>query len=538
VSGPSRWPSTLVRRLVSRVSRAGRARRHLQLLIGELRQGATQDSQFDRAVRVATDLVALRPDHINLSMAVRAAWLAARADLAHPWAEALAAFSDPHTSDEKALISDISARSDLLRRASQSPSRREDEPKPRRVLNVLAFTLPYFTNGYAIRSHGLLRALMRRGWDMRPVARPGFPADSDPRWRDRDLPDVSEVDGVMYRLMAKPSRRETTHTGYLDTAVVKFKELIRRERPTLVHAASNHMTALPALIAAREMGVPFIYEVRGFWDMTRASSDPAFTGSSKHRHMQLLENAVCHHADRLLTLTTSMKRELVLRGCAKERIHVVHNAVDTATKSASHRDSVLVEALGLPADVPVIGYIGSFVDYEGLDDLIAAAGVLRDHGKAFRLLLVGDGIARERVLGLAFAAGLGDVVCATGRVAPSEVASYYSLIDVAVFPRKPWPVCELVSPLKPYEAMAFGKAVLVTGTEVLREMVDHERTGLICNKGDLEALVASLERLLDDSELRSRLGEQGRRWVNEQRSWDGSAHACESAYRAAAPLLV
>jgi glycosyltransferase involved in cell wall biosynthesis len=535
---PSRWPSTLVRRLVSRVSRAGRARRRLQLLIGELRRGATQDSQFDQAVREAKDLVALRPDRVNLSIAARAAWFAARADLAHPWAEALAAFPGPRTIEEKALISDISGRSELIRRAAQSSRRREDEPEQRRILNVLAFTLPYFTNGYAIRSHGLLRALMRRGWDMRPVARPGFPGDSGPGWRDRDLPDASEVEGVMYRLLAKPSRRETTHMGYLVEAVAKFKDLIVRERPALVHAASNYMTALPALIAAREMGIPFIYEVRGFWDMTRASSDPGFAGSSKHRHMQLLEDAVCRHADRLLTLTASMKLELVRRGCTRERIHVVHNAVDAAIQIASSRDSVRAEALGLPGDVPVIGYIGSFVDYEGLDDLVAAATVLRNRGKTFRLLLVGDGIARERVLGLAFAAGLGDLVYATGRVAPSEVPSYYSLIDVAAFPRKPWPVCELVSPLKPYEAMAFGKAVLVTGTEVLREMVDHERTGLVCAKGDLDALVDSLVRLLDDPALRSRLGGQARRWVIEERSWAGAARQCELAYQTAGPHLV
>jgi glycosyltransferase involved in cell wall biosynthesis len=169
--------------------------------------------------------------------------------------------------------------------------------------------------------------------------------------------------------------------------------------------------------------------------------------------------------------------------------------------------------------VPVIGYVGSFVDYEGLDDLVRAAAMMQAEGTDFRLLLVGDGTASEQVRDLIAATGLVDRTALPGRVPHEEVEGYYSLIDICPFPRKPLPVCEVVSPLKPFEALAMGKAVVASDVRALAEIVAHERTGLLFPKGNHEHLAASLTRLVQDPLLIKRLGRAGREWVIAERSW-------------------
>src|SRR5690606_1677461 len=105
--------------------------------------------------------------------------------------------------------------------------------------------------------------------------------------------------------------------------------------------------------------------------------------------------------------------------------------------------------------------------------------------------------------------------------------SHYSLIDIAPFPRKPLPVCEMVSPMKPLEAMAMKKAVLVSSVRALSEMVTHEHTGLIFEKGNVADFSQKLRQLIEQPDLRKRLGENGRIWVEQERTWlktGGKAH--------------
>ena len=291
------------------------------------------------------------------------------------------------------------------------------------------------------------------------------------------------------------------------------------------------MTGFPALIAARRCGVPFIYEARGFWEITRASREPAFRRSQQFRGMARLEAVCAREADAAITLTTAMKDELIARGVEEAQITLVHNSVDAARFLPQARDEALAERLGIPAGVPVIGYIGSHVIYEGLDDLIAACARLRAKGIDFRLLLVGDGKETPDLIYRAEKAGLGEAFIAPGRVPHEEVESYYSLVDIAPFPRKPWEVCEVVSPLKPFEAMAMEKAVLVSNVRALAEIVEHEERGLQFAKGSVQSLADALERLILDPALRARLGSEARRWVLENRTWDVAGARVADVYR-------
>ena len=400
-----------------------------------------------------------------------------------------------------------------------------------RVLNVLAFSLPYSSVGYATRSHGLAIGIKNAGWDIRPYTRPCFPYDSKPGLEGQTLPEQDDIDGITYRRIFDFERRGMNEVKYLQAAITCLARVIEKEQPEVVHAASNYITALPALIAARRLGVPFVYEIRGFWEVTRSSRDEAFENTPKYRFMQQFDSLVAQHADHVITITTAMKEELLARGVPAGKISIVFNSVDPARFVPRAPNKALADRLGIPEGVSVIGYVGSFVDYEGLDDLITAAAGLKQAGHDFRLLLVGDGMAFESLRELVHRLGLEDKTILTGRVPHEEVENYYSLVDIAPFPRKPWKVCELVSPLKPFEAMALEKAVVVSSTRALMEIVDHERNGLVFEKGNVDSLRNVLDVLIHQPEKRLNIGMAARKWISAERSWDRSGDIASNVYK-------
>lgn len=401
-----------------------------------------------------------------------------------------------------------------------------------RSVYFLHFSLPYVSVGYATRSHGLIAGMQAAGCDVRSYTRCGFPFDAKPELEGQQIPEFDVIDGIEYRRLLVGDRRGGTESEYLLACAEAYERVLREERPEVVHAASNYVTALPALLAARRLGLPFIYEIRGFWEITRASRDNDFENSTRYSLMRHFEGLVAKEADHVFTLTSAMKDELVRRGVRADKITLVHNGVDAERflPLAPRRD--LGERLGLPSNVPVIGYVGSFVDYEGLDDLIRACRLLVRRGADFRLLLVGDGAELASLRALVASEGVADRVLLTGRVPHEEVEAFYSLIDICPFPRKPWEVCEMVSPLKPFEAMAMRKAVVVSSTHALREIVQDGHTGLVFDKGSPEALADCLERLLLEPELRARLAETGRRWTLENRTWKEGGRIVVQGYRA------
>jgi glycosyltransferase involved in cell wall biosynthesis len=390
----------------------------------------------------------------------------------------------------------------------------------RRSIYFLHNSLPFTSAGYATRTHGICLGVAKRDFDIRPVTRPGFPLDLGLEVTAADVPQASEIDGITYRRLVDFQRPDFSEPEYITRTADVFERILREHRPGLVHAASNYVTGLPALIAARRAALPYVYEARGFWEITRASREPNFRNSGQFRGMANLEALCAREADAVITLTTAMKDVLIERGVAEEKITLVHNSVDAARFVPRPRDEVLAARLGVAPDEPVIGYIGSHVIYEGLDDLIEACARLREKDVAFRLLLVGDGKETPDLLRRAEARGLSDRLIAPGRVPHEEVESYYSLVDIAPFPRKPWEVCEVVSPLKPFEAMAMEKAVIVSDVRALAEIASDGETGLHFRKGSVDNLSDALERLLADPGLRRDLGKAARAWIETHRTWD------------------
>jgi glycosyltransferase involved in cell wall biosynthesis len=399
--------------------------------------------------------------------------------------------------------------------------------RPKSVCYFLHNSLPYASGGYATRARGVVQGLVSQGFTVDICTRPGFPLDQKKELSADDVPLSEVIDGVTYHRILEPARNRFKQADYMARAADAVESLLKRLRPSVVIAASNYYTGLPALIAARRLGIPFVYEVRGFWEVTRESREPEFRFTMPYKVQEFMEAELCREADAVLTLTSAMKAELVRRNVPAAKITLLPNCCDPDVFAPIERSTALLSKLNIPEGVPVIGYIGSFVQYEGLDDLALACGILKSRGIDFRLLIVGnenvsgDGLGpiAQSVMDRAKAGSFEDWVIMPGRVPHDEVPDYYSIVDIAAFPRKAQPVTEMVSPMKSLEAMSMAKTVVVSTVSALAEMVDHGQTGLVFRKGDMQDFADKLEMAAADPVLRETLGNNARKWIIENRTW-------------------
>jgi len=311
-----------------------------------------------------------------------------------------------------------------------------------------------------------------------------------------------------------PSQAGVALPDYLARSAEAFGELLRVFRPHAVMAASNWHNALPAALAARAVGLPFFYEVRGFWEISQVARDPVWADSAGFRHEVEGETAVALAAERVFTINRFMRDELARRGVEQARVDLVPNGFAGWPAPAGEADMPVTRAgLGIRARF-VVGYIGSFNIYEGLEDLIEAVARLRGRGVDVALMLVGSGEpmgfaaagngsscpASAAYRALAERRGLGDHLFMPGRIPPEQAAAYYALLDAVVIPRRPLAVCEIVSPMKPLEAAAHGKRVLMSDVAPLAELVGLCPNFTTFRKGDVADLAARLAALLEAGE--------------------------------------
>ena len=386
------------------------------------------------------------------------------------------------------------------------------------LLYCLHQSVPHATNGYSTRSHGIAVGLQQSGWTVRATTRPGFPWDAGVKGLRKGYHDI-EVDGVTYAASAGWSLAKTPLDHYLAEAADHYMREAQTSGAEVIVAASNHITALPALAAARRLGLPFLYEVRGLWEVTEASIQPDWAGSERYRLMRRLEQQVALEADRLITLTEELADELVSWGVPRERIEIVPNAVDAERFKPMAPDAATLRELALTLGVPVIGYAGSAVAYEGLELLMEALAQLKQHGQDFVFVLVGDGKVIDTVRRKAKALDLDSHCRFTGRVPFDQVPRYLSCMDILPVPRLSSAVTEMVSALKPLEAMAMGKAVVLSDVSPHRTMAGDNIRARLFRKDDARDLSAVLLQLLQNPGERARLGQAARAWIEQERSW-------------------
>ncbi|WP_115788797.1 glycosyltransferase [Arthrobacter silvisoli] len=397
-----------------------------------------------------------------------------------------------------------------------------------RVLYCAHSTGHFNSNGYSTRTAGLVTGLVDNGEDIVVAARPGYPWDAR-----TDVPAPGQrrferkIAGVPHVFNPGPDLSKDRLDHYLMNAADVIVREAQRNRVAVIHAASNYVTALPALMAARRLGLPFVYEVRGIWEITELSNRPWWNESDRYRLAVKLEALVVQEADRVLAITRQVREELIRRGADEAKIELLPNSVDTDTFKPMPPKADLRARLGLPEDSIVIGYTGSLVAYEGLPDLLEATRILVDQGLDVRCVIVGDGTQLGELKKTAGELGLGKHVIFTGRVPAKSVKDYVSLFDIMPCPRRRFPVTEMVSPLKPLEAMASGKAVVLSDLGPLRDLAGQAQDrALLCSPGDPASLAAVLRRLAEDAQLRSEMGRRARLWTIGHRTW---AQASETA---------
>lgn len=387
---------------------------------------------------------------------------------------------------------------------------------------VLHMSLPENGSGYAVRSHQLMRAMQKLGMNFYTVTRLGFPSDIGLSPKAA----AHVVDGVSYHRIMQPGKRDFQDIRYMIEAARALVEKLGPLQPRAIMAASNHENAAPALLAARYLGAPFIYEMRGFWELSALAANPQDADTPQFKMLVEMEAELARQADLVFTLTDAMRGELYRRGVSNPAIHILPNAADPEEFQPRPRDKALARKLKIADNVPVIGYIGSFNLYEGLDDIARACVELHRRGHDFRLLMIGseppylkNRITKE-IRRIAAQGGIGKKLVMPGRVPVNEVERWYSLVDIVPLPRKDMPVTELVSPLKPLEAMAMEKAVVVTDLSALKEIVTHHETGLVVPRSNPDALADALAELIANPDLRQALGQRARERVIAERNWD------------------
>jgi glycosyltransferase involved in cell wall biosynthesis len=407
---------------------------------------------------------------------------------------------------------------------------------PGRVLHLVNDALPSTSAGYTIRTHEIVLAQQAAGLDPHVVTRCGFPVTQG----TLDGRRLVMLDGIPYHRLLPwhmPGRKDKA--GAL--GVQMAARLAEQLRPAVLHAASNYVNALVALAVGKRYGLPVVYEVRGFWEDTWLSrhpdSDPRrsrqSTGraaSELYRRNRDLETRCMLAADLVVTLGEAMRDEIVARGVPAEKVLIVPNAVSEEFLQPLPDAQKLRSELGIRPGEHVIGEVSSLVPHEGIGTLLEATRILKDRGMKVRALIVGDGPERAALQRQAAEAGLGEAAIFTGRVPASKVREFHALLDVFVVPRTPDRVCQLVTPLKPVEAMASGLCVVTSEVKALAEIIKPDVTGALTIPQDPVALADTLELLVCSPDIRRKLGDNAREWVARDRTWAHNAARYRDAY--------
>jgi glycosyltransferase involved in cell wall biosynthesis len=404
--------------------------------------------------------------------------------------------------------------------------------KQHRILHVVTDALPSTSAGYTIRTQEVALAQRFAGMDPHVATRIGFPVTAGAI----DGRATVTVDGVPYhRLLpwVMPGRMDRLYQAHLRRAA----RLTARLRPAVLHAASNYANAVIALALREATGIPVVYEVRGFWEdtwLSRHAANADLKLSDRYVRTRALETHCMTSADLVVTLGEAMREEIIERGVPAQNVIIVPNGVSEEFLRPLPDGAALKASLGIQPGEHVVGLVSSLVAHEGIGTLLEAVKILNDRGVRTRALIVGDGPERTALQRQAAALGLDAIF--TGRVPSTRVRDYHAVLDAFVVPRTPDRVCQLVTPLKPVEAMASGLPVVVSSVRALSEIISDKQTGLLFPPLDAGALADQLQQVLDHPELRTKLGASAREWVSRDRTWAHNAARYREAYRRLAPL--
>jgi len=390
-----------------------------------------------------------------------------------------------------------------------------------KILHVFDHSIPLHS-GYTFRSRSILKQQHALGIETCHVTSPKH---------GNDQAEIEDIEGLKFYRSAPISGLMSklpvlNQMSYISPMVKRILEVIEIEKPDVIHAHSPALNGLAALKAGRKSGLPVVYEIRAFWEDAAVDHGTCKEDDLRYRLTRKMETHVVKNANAVTTICEGLRKDLISRGFDENKFTVIANAVnieqfDVITPQDKENNAELAQELKL-TDCDVLGFLGSFYAYEGLDLAVAAMPTVLAKNPKARLLLVGGGPQEQNLKQQVTLLGLEGKVIFTGRVPHSEVGKYYSLVDLLVYPRKPMRLTDLVTPLKPLEAMAQGKPVIASDVGGHKELIKDNETGFLFKAGDsLELSERLIELLADENKLNSVLS-NGRAYVENVRNWKNS----------------
>ncbi len=394
-----------------------------------------------------------------------------------------------------------------------------------RILHVLDHSIPLHS-GYTFRTRSILQAQRARGWQTFHLTSPKQGASSAAR---------ETVDGLEFYRTAPASGPLAklpvlNQVAVINALAARLLEVAKEVKPDVLHAHSPALNAVAALRVGRKLGIPVVYEIRAFWEDAAVDHGTSKEWGLRYRLTRAMETWALQRVDAATTICEGLRSEIIGRGIPAKKIEVIPNAVDIGDFAVGGaRDEALAQQLGLEGKT-VLGFIGSFYAYEGLDILLNALPGMLAKRPEIRVLLVGGGPQDAALRAQAKALGIEDKVTFTGRVPHSEVQRYYNLVDVLCYPRHKMRLTDLVTPLKPLEAMAQGRLMVASDVGGHKELIDDGRTGVLFAAGDAAALSKQVLALLDAPHKWPEFRQSGRRFVEEERNWTASVARYRNVY--------
>jgi PEP-CTERM/exosortase A-associated glycosyltransferase len=394
-----------------------------------------------------------------------------------------------------------------------------------RILHVLDHSLPLHS-GYTFRTANILREQARLGWAT-------FHLTSTKQEGATALEE--DADGLhFYRTPSQQGLIERlpvlNQWSVMQQTESRLQQLVDQLKPDLLHAHSPVLNAFPALRVGRRARIPVVYEVRGFWEDAAVDHGTQREGSLRYRLSRQMETRAVQQADQVVTICEGLRGDLIGRGVDPAKISIVGNAVDVQRfQLRGAADVALQSRLGLKG-CKVIGFIGSFYAYEGLDLLVDALPLIRQRMPAVKLLLVGGGSMEAAIKAQVKSLALEDTVVFTGRIPHDQVDSYYDLVDLLAYPRHPMRLTELVTPLKPLEAMAQGHLLIASDVGGHKELIADGQTGVLFKAGSKEDLAAKAVATLAMPDGGAGLRAAGRSFVERERNWQVTVSVYRTVY--------
>jgi len=393
------------------------------------------------------------------------------------------------------------------------------------ILHILDHSIPLHS-GYTFRTRAILKQQRVLGWSTSHIT-------STKHTVAKALEE--DIDGLHFYRTLQPSGLMAklpvlNQWAVINTLAKRLEEVARIIKPDILHAHSPVLNGLAALRVARRLNIPLVYEVRAFWEDAAVDHGTTKEDSMRYKATRALETYVLRHVNAITTICTGLRNDIVGRGIPQDKVTVIPNAVDLEHFMVGGiPDQQLAEKLGLNGK-HVLGFIGSFYAYEGLHLLLQALpDILRTVPNA-RILLVGGGIQENYLKQLAMDLGIADKVIFTGRVPHDQVQRYYDLVDIFVYPRLSMRLTELVTPLKPLEAMAQGRLVVASDVGGHKELIKHGETGYLFDAGNAQALSNTIISMLKQRENWPAFHAAARRFVEIERNWPISVARYQTVY--------